>query len=476
MANVKISPNPPIGLPTGSALSGSELVPMDQTISGKTTTIKASVSQIVALAVGGVTSVTGTANEILASPTTGAVVLGFAPNVVIPAPASGIPLTVNSTTGSGENINVSDPTLSGYFATSGAVQMAMRAYSSGAVGFIGTISNHEVVLRTNDVNRLFIDQNGIFTVVAPTASGTAVTINGATAGGNCLDLNTGGSSGTYPQFGTWNSSAANGGYLNWQRSGTTFGYIGNAGALGGTLDYMGIRAESGHGVSLMVNGGTPILQINSAGRTDIGSATSFTGDSCLHVLDGGGAGLRVGYNGTTNNYYDASHHFRTTAAVSLVDIDSTPGLGGIINHGTYQRSTATSGYLDGAYPTVENGSTPGCIFTIGGGSYVPAASSLGNAYGVGFCPDSVNGIASSGAPAASNWGLWVASAGAGRIFLCSDTGVIYSSAAVVPNAGAGNCTYVNVSGMTVGGAGGKITAQSGGSPSGGNAGDIILIY
>jgi hypothetical protein len=42
-----------------------------------------------------VTSVTGTANEIVASPTTGAVVLSFAPNVIIPTPASGVALTVN---------------------------------------------------------------------------------------------------------------------------------------------------------------------------------------------------------------------------------------------------------------------------------------------------------------------------------------------------------------------------------------------
>lgn len=55
MANVKISNAPPIGLPTGSALTGAELVPMDQTVSGITTTIKATTAAIAALGGGGST-------------------------------------------------------------------------------------------------------------------------------------------------------------------------------------------------------------------------------------------------------------------------------------------------------------------------------------------------------------------------------------------------------------------------------------
>lgn len=97
MAGVKISPAPPIGLPTGAALTGAELIPMDQTVAGLTTTIKASAASIAAL---GVTSGTilGTANEIAVSVAAGVATISFSPNLVIPAPptADSTTLTVNA--------------------------------------------------------------------------------------------------------------------------------------------------------------------------------------------------------------------------------------------------------------------------------------------------------------------------------------------------------------------------------------------
>jgi hypothetical protein len=49
----------------------------------------------VAVTTGGVTSVVGTANEIAVSTTAGVATVSFAPNIVVPAPSSGVALTVS---------------------------------------------------------------------------------------------------------------------------------------------------------------------------------------------------------------------------------------------------------------------------------------------------------------------------------------------------------------------------------------------
>ena len=111
------------------------------------------------------------------------------------------------------------------------------------------------------------------------------------------------------------------------------------------------------------------------------------------------------------------------------NITSVGVLTGLNINGPIVRTSVTGGWLSGNYATVETaGSTPGAIYTIGG-SYVPNAISLNQMYGIGYgysggsC-NLTSGV--SGAPA-SHWGMYVASAGIGRIFLDSDTGNVYSA-------------------------------------------------
>lgn len=59
--------------------------------------------------VGGVSSVTGTANQTTATPTTGAVVLSLPQNVIIPTPTAGVALTVNGQAGASSALLVSTP-------------------------------------------------------------------------------------------------------------------------------------------------------------------------------------------------------------------------------------------------------------------------------------------------------------------------------------------------------------------------------
>jgi hypothetical protein len=70
--------------------------------------------------------------------------------------------------------------------------------------------------------------------------------------------------------------------------------------------------------------GSGRLFIDSSGRVGIGTAP----DSTLHVLAGEVAGLRVGFNGTSVNYYDAGTQiFRTFAGTERLRIDSSGRVG-----------------------------------------------------------------------------------------------------------------------------------------------------
>jgi hypothetical protein len=108
MANVKISGAPvPFALPTGAALTGTEWVPMDQTVGGVITTIRAQASAIAALAsVGfaaptaqvGLTAIPGVLTTAMRSDAAPALNVGISPTWTgnhTFSPVSGTALTVN---------------------------------------------------------------------------------------------------------------------------------------------------------------------------------------------------------------------------------------------------------------------------------------------------------------------------------------------------------------------------------------------
>jgi hypothetical protein len=90
--------------------------------------------------------------------------------------------------------------------------------------------------------------------------------------------------------------------------------------------------------------------------------------------------------------------------------------------GKLRRTAAGKGYLDGNYSSVEDTTTSGAIYSIGG-TYVPGATDLGNMYGVGYgYSGSGAAIKNPGGVANSKWGFYVASGGVARVFLNSDDG------------------------------------------------------
>jgi hypothetical protein len=142
---------------------------------------------------------------------------------------------------------------------------------------------------------------------------------------------------------------------------------------------------------------------------------------------------QVGYQSSSNTansvvLRDGSGNF-SAGAISASSVST----GTVTVSGPIVRSVSgTSGYLSGNYPSVENVSNPGVIYTIGG-AYVPAATTLGNMYGIGYGYAGNAGIGNPGGVPTSTWGMYVASAGTARVFLDSDSGRGYFASSVVVN-------------------------------------------
>ena len=116
------------------------------------------------------------------------------------------------------------------------------------------------------------------------------------------------------------------------------------------------------------------MRIDSSGNVGIG----VTPDSHLHVNDAGVAGLRVGYNNTGVNFYDAdTHNFRNSATNLRVVIDSSGRIlagSGITlgNSTTYSAANTLNDYEEGTFtPTIVGSTTAGTgTYTIQSGKYV----------------------------------------------------------------------------------------------------------
>ncbi len=281
--------------------------------------------------------------------------------------------------------------------------------------------------------------------------------------------------------------------IEWQKSGAIIArlradYVGNLNyvtELSGNHNFF-VNGDSGAGtIRMAISGGTgPLVQVLGGGSGTT-SVYAGAGRAVLQLNGSSDSLLDLAINGSSVGYlYGASSEMRLNGAGTITFYPSGVETGywthagagsggappGLVNLGSYQRSAAGAGFLDGNYAAVETGGTSGAIYSIGGGVYVPGTTTLGNMYGIGYTLGNVSGIASMGQ--AAHWGMYVASGGTGNIFFDSDSGIGYAVTAWA--AGGKNCTRSNDA--TVGGAGGLIKSQSGGSPSGGNDGDIIFIY
>lgn len=382
MANVKISNAPPFGLPTGAALTGSELIPMDQTVGGIVTTIKATASQIAALG-SGITSILGTANEIAVSIVGTVATISFSPNLIIPAPSSGVTLTVNANVATAQAINVvgaatqhvafvltdgqtgnrvwalingfSAPgVLSLFDATAGVdrlqlpitgglivpggdliVAQSVQVQGTGTTGFSGA----GVELFSNGtlgVIQAFNRTSGAFIPVA--MSGSTVTLNyGASASpglvlssagnvtiaaptsSNALTVNSVGIASAL----SLNSAATTlPGYAAFSQAGTNKGFLGVDGgqilAAGSANGDIVLRCDSGGGIRLSANAGAT-THLFIANTGNVTIAAPSSGNALTVTAAAGAIGGLFNQNGASGT----SATFNSTGAVT------TPGGGNI---------------------------------------------------------------------------------------------------------------------------------------------------
>jgi hypothetical protein len=183
-------------------------------------------------------------------------------------------------------------------------------------------ANALALIPVGGTGRTTWDGNGGVTIAA-TASGTSnLTLNGNGVN-QPLTINAVAASGAA----IIDSTAANGPFALFTRSGSSFGFIGNSGVLGGTLDFMAIRGQSG--LDFIVNGGAVSATANQLGgwvfnnpasvRDTVVSNQSTGHASYVASLSGSGAfGLFVSMGGTLSTALFCSQTAGVQAAIYTV--------------------------------------------------------------------------------------------------------------------------------------------------------------
>jgi hypothetical protein len=373
---VRIAQGPPQGLPLAGTLTGTELFPLDQA-TGATppwVTCKVSLSTIASYLAGGggfITSIVGTANEIAVSTVAGVATLSFSPNIIVPAPASGNTI------------------------------QAIPHNANGVAAFVGGNSI------SGASNAAFFDSDTLNAALAMNAVGA----NYGTIGNTGTQTWGLGSSNTLGPVSNGAGSLA----LQWNNG----GFNTNTVAIGaGTFTSTGSTYQASTRATLMIN------------------STSNSGGSLIDFA----------VNGSTNAYIQGDNTqmylatFPSNLPISFypgnvltgqaVGASGTQAAGFItVGHATYQRATNTSGFLDGNYPNnIETVNSAGCIYSIGGTTYVPGATSLGTMYGIGYTYSGGTALGTNPSYLPANtWGMYVTQDG-------QTPGVFLSA---VPGAGGG---------------------------------------
>lgn len=386
-----------------------------------------------------VASVTGTANQVTASPTTGAVIVGLPQNVIVPTPASGVGLTVTAVSGG----NLSGLVVSGSPGT---------APANPDVGRILTIANSSTA--GADLRLLDIGQTGANAYLRPVLAGAGpaapglqiITVSGGTtfasagnitinapASGTALLINQSGSTQGLVVAAAAASSAViaiagNGATAaNWlflDQDTSNIGYLYNAANAGlnlgtnntGRINIAAAGAVTilapASGIALTVNAPTNGIGINNVGQflsTGIGN-TAFDSNATFNPTFNSGASSRADVVLATASTVNAAY------TIPQLDIYQA-------QFGTKGASSAITNIIgfdaDGSIGTAFSGA----VNTFGFQSNIAVAANNWNFYAKGTAANFFQGAVTIGAPAASTVALTIiGSSGANNNALSVTTG------------------------------------------------------
>jgi trimeric autotransporter adhesin len=218
---------------------------------------------------GGVASVTGTANQIAVSPTTGAVVVSLPLNILLPNNSSSPALTIqNADKLAWKN-------------SSGTTLSVLQLFSDNSV-YLDSPAGGNLNLRGNGSSVSVQIQNAGNVVVNAPTSGVALTLNSAGVLNNALAVPT----------------------VVMNSSGADFGMIGDAGSQVWYLGYGGVATTNG----------TAALTWTNLGQVTINGANGS-----------GGAGALTVQGGSTSGDRGLSIHAGNSSSDYSLIVDNTPG-------------------------------------------------------------------------------------------------------------------------------------------------------
>lgn len=165
---------------------------------------------------------------------------------------------------------------------------------------------------------------------------------------------------------------------------------------------------------------------NAATATALQTARNIGGVSFNGTADINLPGVNTAGNQNTSGN-------AATATTATNQSGGTVSATAVSTSGTYARTAAGTGYLNGNYSGVETISTSGAIYSIGS-AYPPGSTDLGSMYGIGYTYAGYAAGNPGGVPT-NTWGMYVASGGTARIFLDSDNGRGYFASNLYVNGG-----------------------------------------
>lgn len=267
-------------------------------------------------AAGGVTSITGTANEIAASASTGAVTLSFPANVVIPAPTTGVAFTANAVAGKYAGV------FNGVTGGQSGVQIISGAASTDIAFEVATVANNYFLVWGDGHIEL---GSNVGSGTQGLAIGTAgnVVINTPLVTTACPLTVTGPSA---AQIGIFNGSAGNC-YFDFKVAGSIIGRIGTADSIvvGGTAGDFSVSCTGG-ALNFATGGSVSRMVISSAGLVTIaGLPVAQTGSFTATYVGGTTAPtVTVAWTKTGNSVTFSIPNVATTSNSTSFSLSGIP--------------------------------------------------------------------------------------------------------------------------------------------------------